>query len=111
MPLLWTIPREAMAALEEAARQRFQKQARIQLTRDFPDKARELGEEGLAGAVSEGISTALGHGIAVESDLDRYLHLWFRSDLDRQRWAPILSRADLDGAGKVLLIEATLDEG
>ena len=111
MPLLWTIPREAMAALEEASRQRFRKQAQARLAEAFPKKARELGDEGFTGAVSDGIATAVSHGIAAESDLDRYLQLWFRSDLDGQRWSPILERRDLDGAGKVLLIEATLDEG
>jgi len=113
MPRLWTLPREAMAALEEAARQRFQKQMRSRLSKAFPDRARELGEAEFAAAVARGIGEALDYGITAERDIEGFLHLYFQADLDpgsRWPWAEeTLARPELSGSAKVEFMQRMME--
>jgi hypothetical protein len=103
MPRLWTVPKEAMAALEQAARERFQKQMCARMAKEFPEKAGEL-----PSAVERGIAAAVEHGITAEPDIERFLHFWFQSDFDpdaKWPWAQAtLTNPAADGSAKVELM-------
>ncbi len=109
MPRLWTIPRAAMEAFENAARARFRAQARAHLAQASPARAAELGEEKMAAAIDRGIAQAIDYGILAERDIARFLELWFDAGFEPVRrwpWAkPILERPDLDGAAKMEFVQ------
>jgi len=93
------IRNEQMAAIVEAARERFKGQVIEHLRRHFPLLCEAMGEREVRATVDEGFLRAAGHGIRLERDVCRFVDLMFfygkRFDTEIAWAATILRSPDL----------------
>jgi len=105
------IRREQMAALSCYMMERFEQRMLAELRERFPKQAAERSDEDLVELIREGIERASRYDVVTEDDVARYLACAMRlgAGFDvaaETAWAGEILRAeDLDGAGKMELIE------
>lgn len=85
-----TLRQEQIDTLSGAIAERFDERILAHLSRFFPKRCLELGEDGTRSMIRDGIKRASRHGFVTERDVCKYIDLMFAlgSDFDRDPGLP-----------------------
>ena len=76
------IRQEQWDVFSKLAQDRFEDDMVAHVQRFFPEKCAELGDDGVRGAVRDGVERAAGHELELEHDIQRFLNIMFALDLE-----------------------------
>jgi hypothetical protein len=72
-------------AIATSARASFAEQMRLLVRRHYPERTSSMSDVELTRAIDKGITNAMGYGIDIQRDVERYIYLMFALGFDFDR--------------------------